>query len=162
VSELKKCPFCGGTNLVKHSTAEYHWIHCEDCSAYGPLVLWSEDEKIVWNTRHVESELHGRIVELEAYADKLAAGLPEGMLPKDVEIIREANWEFAQRIAALESQVKELEIASTELIGYIKSGNNEKAYLQMLVLEAVIEAVTHWRPLPEPPHESRIQEAQNG
>ena len=34
--------------------------------------------------------------ELRAYADKLAAGRPEGMLPKDVEVLREANVALAE------------------------------------------------------------------
>lgn len=34
--------------------------------------------------------------ELRAYADKLAAGLPEGMLPKDIEVLREANVALAE------------------------------------------------------------------
>lgn len=48
------------------------------------------------------AKLEARIAELEAYADKLAAGLPEGMLPKDVENLREANASMADRIAELE------------------------------------------------------------
>lgn len=47
------------------------------------------------------------------------------------------------RIAELEAEVKKLGIASTELIGYIKSGNNAKAYLQMLALEAMIDESAH-------------------
>lgn len=39
--------------------------------------------------------------ELSDYADKLAAGLPEGMLPMDIENIREAN---AQLLAEVEKQ----------------------------------------------------------
>lgn len=39
---------------------------------------------------------------LAAYADKLAAGLPEGMLPKDVEVLREANASMAARLAEAE------------------------------------------------------------
>jgi septal ring factor EnvC (AmiA/AmiB activator) len=34
--------------------------------------------------------------ELKAYADKLADGLPEGMLPKDVENLRNANAGLAE------------------------------------------------------------------
>ena len=38
-----------------------------------------------------------------AYADKLAAGLPEGMLPKDVEILRDANLALAVALEELNS-----------------------------------------------------------
>jgi len=33
---------------------------------------------------------------MSAYADKLADGLPEGMLPKDIEIIRAENAKLMQ------------------------------------------------------------------
>jgi predicted nucleic acid-binding Zn-ribbon protein len=38
------------------------------------------------------------------YADKLAQGLPEGMLPKDVEVLREANLGLASELAAVTEQ----------------------------------------------------------
>ena len=37
-----------------------------------------------------------KLHELQAYADKLADGLPEGMLPKDVENLRNANAGLAE------------------------------------------------------------------
>ena len=40
-----------------------------------------------------------------AYADKLAAGLPEGMLPKDVEVLRDANLALAVERDALQEQL---------------------------------------------------------
>lgn len=41
---------------------------------------------------------------LKAYADELAAGLPEGMLPKDIENIRRANEQFAAELAEYRQQ----------------------------------------------------------
>ena len=35
---------------------------------------------------------------LSAYADRLAAGLPEGMLPKDIENLRVANVQLASHL----------------------------------------------------------------
>jgi hypothetical protein len=43
--------------------------------------------------------------EAREYADKLAEGLPEGMLPKDVEVLREANLNLATNIAAVTEQL---------------------------------------------------------
>ena len=40
-----------------------------------------------------------------AYADELAAGLPEGMLPKDVEVLRDANLALAVERDALQEQL---------------------------------------------------------
>ena len=44
--------------------------------------------------------------QLEAYCDKLADGLPDGMLPKDIEILRKANADMAAQIAKLEGDLK--------------------------------------------------------
>lgn len=43
---------------------------------------------------------------MTAYADKLADGLP--MLPKDVEVIRDANWQFAQENFDLKAEIERL------------------------------------------------------
>lgn len=48
------------------------------------------------------------LVEAEEYADKLAAGLPDGILPKDVEILREANAAFASENHELRKVIKKL------------------------------------------------------
>lgn len=40
--------------------------------------------------------LVAEVEQLRAYADRLAAGLPEGMLPKDIENIKLANWKLAE------------------------------------------------------------------
>lgn len=53
------------------------------------------------------AELKTQVAELMAYADKLAAGLPEGMLPKDIELIKDANWKFAEEVAALKAELEE-------------------------------------------------------
>ena len=42
--------------------------------------------------------------ELSEYADKLAEGLP--CLPKDIEVLRDANAALAQRVFKLEEQLK--------------------------------------------------------
>ena len=42
--------------------------------------------------------------ELRAYADKLADGLPEGMLPKDVENLRNANAGLAEDLRQVERE----------------------------------------------------------
>jgi hypothetical protein len=42
--------------------------------------------------------------EAREYADRLAEGLPDGMLPKDVEVLREANLGLATELAAVTAQ----------------------------------------------------------
>lgn len=46
-------------------------------------------------------ELEIELAEARAYADKLAAGLPDGMLPKDVENLREANLALVIELAKM-------------------------------------------------------------
>ena len=57
-------------------------------------------EEMKLDCRQRERELD----EAREYADKLAEGLPEGMLPKDVEVLREANLGLATNIAAVTEQ----------------------------------------------------------
>ena len=52
--------------------------------------------------------LHTQLKEADAYADKLVDGLTGDILPKDVEVIKAANWEFAQRVFDLEHERDEL------------------------------------------------------
>jgi DNA-directed RNA polymerase subunit F len=69
----------------------------------GSWCNWSVDfahEKLLDKSRKLERE---RDEALE-YADKLAEGLPDGMLPKDVEVLREANLGLATNIAAVTEQ----------------------------------------------------------
>jgi hypothetical protein len=42
--------------------------------------------------------------EAQEYADRLAEGLPDGMLPKDVEVLREANLGLATELATVTAQ----------------------------------------------------------
>ena len=44
--------------------------------------------------------------EAREYADKLAGGLPDGMLPKDVEVLREANLGLAMELADARGRIE--------------------------------------------------------
>ena len=57
-----------------------------------------------WEDAHVDrAALLAEVDRLNAYADKLAAGLPVGMLPKDVELVKAANAEMAADIHRLQA-----------------------------------------------------------
>lgn len=62
---------------------------------------WSDNaaKKLLKHAHRLERERD----EALAYADKLAAGLPEGMLPKDVEVLRDANLALAVALEELNS-----------------------------------------------------------
>jgi hypothetical protein len=69
----------------------------------GSWCNWSVDfshEKLLDKSRKLERERD----EAREYADRLAEGLPEGMLPKDVEVLREANCGLAMELATVTEQ----------------------------------------------------------
>ena len=75
--------------------------------------------------------------ELKAYADKLADGLPEGMLPKDVENLRNANAGLAEdlRKAKLErgealAALKQTCATNTEIRRELEEARREIAKLK--------------------------------
>jgi hypothetical protein len=58
--------------------------------------------------------------EAREYADKLAQGLPDGMLPKDIEVLREANLGLATEVAAVTEQRDRLAAIARELTAMIR------------------------------------------
>ena len=67
-----------------------------------------------WTPREVR-KLERELDEAREYADRLAEGLPEGMLPKDVEVLREANLNLATELTAITEQRDRLAEALREL-----------------------------------------------
>ena len=49
-------------------------------------------------------DLRAQLDDAREYADKLAEGLPDGMLPKDVEVLRSANTGLAAELTAVTAQ----------------------------------------------------------
>jgi len=56
--------------------------------------------------------------EAREYADKLAQGLPDGMLPKDIEVLREANLGLATEVTAVTEQRDRLAEALERILSY--------------------------------------------
>jgi len=71
---------------------------------------WSDspihDELAAWE---LLKEARRERDEAREYADRLAEGLPDGMLPKDVEVLREANLGLATELAAVTEQRDKIE-----------------------------------------------------
>ena len=68
MSELKKCPFCGGEAFYIKIMGNYekpHEIYCSKCD--GAITEGRSEKQVVtnWNTRPIEDALQSRIAELE-------------------------------------------------------------------------------------------------
>jgi|WetSurMetagenome_2_1015567.scaffolds.fasta_scaffold178668_1 hypothetical protein len=114
--ELKPCPFCGSTNLMKQSTLEtiqrkyYRWIHCENCGASGKS----------WNNRPIEDVLQKRIDELIQSVGIMATFKPtmEININKPVDMALEVSNYIVglnQRISALEAECDALKAENAKL-----------------------------------------------
>jgi hypothetical protein len=81
----------------------------ETVQTYTPVI----NSRCFSNYPHAEMELdssgewvsYNDYRELSEYADKLAEGLP--CLPKDIEVLRDANTTLARRVFELEQQLEE-------------------------------------------------------
>jgi hypothetical protein len=94
-------------------------------------------EKLKWQMHWVETlrrvgrKLRKERDEAREYADKLAEGLPEGMLPKDVEVLRSANLGLATELTTVTEQrdkLAEAVNAATVLIAAKGRHNTMLAY----------------------------------
>jgi len=74
--------------------------------------IWSECKRLQTQLAAVTEQRD----EAREYADRLAEGLPEGMLPKDVEVLRAANLGLATNIAAVTEQRDRLAEALANLV----------------------------------------------
>lgn len=63
----------------------------------GTYVYYEDYESL----RAQLAEAQGEIERLKNYADKLATGFPEGMLPKDIELLKESNAAMASDIESM-------------------------------------------------------------
>jgi hypothetical protein len=78
-------------------------------------------------------DLERELCEVRAYADKLADGLPEGMLPKDIEVMRDANAVLAQERFDARGHAEQMAAA----ILRFKDGTCGLAYLVDLAKETL-------------------------
>ena len=90
MSELKPCPFCGGTNICTEKGINLNY--CDSCSAEANIEHW--------NTRPIEDALRARIAELEAVVDKLiwsVEGRVEFMYSKHQREFEDIVAEYKER-----------------------------------------------------------------
>lgn len=102
---------------------ENKFILKNQLKAQQDLEWWKEtasiNAKISLNLYKEIKELKETNQELEDYADKLVAHIP--YLPKDMEVLREANLDFANQIQDLEDRLEDTKAEYIHLLQYVKT-----------------------------------------
>lgn len=78
-SELKPCPFCGGTKVVVDYVRDGKQAHCHNCGAsappkfHGPADQPSAEERAItaWNTRQSTNTIETQAKVIEKFSDKM-------------------------------------------------------------------------------------------
>ena len=157
MSELKKCPFCGGTKICTEKGINLNY--CDNCSA--------ESNVEHWNTRPIEDALTARIAELEAENDRLQSGwfrdetiCPDGSLkPKVSDLLnRIAELEAAQRWIPVSERLPQIGVRVLFYNNFIKnihkgwySGDEWVSDIGVFYNGDKLKRITHWMPLSTPP-----------
>ena len=55
MSELKPCPFCGGSKVSVAGWKDQYWVTCSGCETEGPSGETKTEAMEVWNQRTPES-----------------------------------------------------------------------------------------------------------
>jgi len=87
-------------------------------------------------------ELQKKNDKLQKYADELAAGLPDGMLPKDVELLRADNAYLAHGAIEVKEEldvVRGIELRTRNERDYIK-GENARINMEVKMLKSNLDA----------------------
>ena len=90
MSELKPCPFCGGSNVKDEPALQV--VICMDCGAEKDTDLGE------WNTRPIEDALTARIAELELRLDVYNGNM--------YDVVVDENAKANKRIAELEAEIE--------------------------------------------------------
>lgn len=50
---MKPCPFCGGkeTSVCRFEIGKSYWVQCKNCKAEGPISIYEDQVKELWNER---------------------------------------------------------------------------------------------------------------
>lgn len=51
MTELQRCPFCGGDDVSQTGTINNNVVICFDCGARGPVCLFKDSAVKKWNER---------------------------------------------------------------------------------------------------------------
>ena len=91
MSELKRCPFCGGEAKIDKTIANTVSVECTVCHASSRMILCTEgdiEQKAIeaWNTRKPMQNIVERLEEYEDEAKQLGVS---GMLADMLEVVKE-------------------------------------------------------------------------
>lgn len=92
---LKKCPFCGGSDLKGEMFASYfYFISCQnkDCLMFGPHAPTPSGANVAWNTR-AESGVIGELVEALEEALKGMDYAPPQSIEKAEQVLAKVRGE---------------------------------------------------------------------
>ena len=69
MSELKRCPFCGGEAKIDCNNRFSDWfVRCTKCFCKTPAFLNEFMARVAWNTRKPVERILERLVETESYS----------------------------------------------------------------------------------------------
>ena len=68
MSELKRCPFCGGEPLLEHDDLCNWFVRCKKCFCRTPMSISKFFPITIWNTRKPMDRIVERLEELKAEA----------------------------------------------------------------------------------------------
>jgi hypothetical protein len=117
------------------------------CADFARKLERERDELKRWTSVNGVIDLQRERDEAREYADKLAEGLPDGMLPKDVEVLREANLGLATELATVTEQRDRLAAALQRIRdgygGQVASPNCCEDCDYLLPIDEALQSLTH-------------------
>ena len=144
MSELKRCPFCGGHMRWNDNEFESAYV-CDDCHYFIEWDGMLEEFVKWWNTRPIEDALNKRIAELEESQRWIPVSerLPdiEDGDSKDYDVV--LTYPFRRDVIVATWSYDALDTANRRR-GFDCSSDEWGS-------DDITEYVTHWRERPTPP-----------
>lgn len=89
-------------------------------------------------------KLERQLAEAQTYADKLAESLPEGALPKDLNVLRQANAKLASQLSEAQAELEQLRSVKSLVAAAHATAMKMTAGVFRTVAEQQREACAKW------------------